>query len=111
VYLRVLPSGSDSVVHTFGGIVRDVSIAAGRLAAVVGGDVAFFYDSAQSVQLQVDHGGALHVLTLATGVDAMISDTLHTRRPALDPTGTRLVAEARDGVNGDRSTLWLWKLP
>jgi hypothetical protein len=111
VYLRVLPSVTDSVVHTFGGIVRDVSVAGGRLAAVVGGDVAFFYDSTQSVVVQVDHGGDLHVVTLATGADTMISDTLHTRRPALDPAGTRLVAEARDGVNGDRSSLWLWKLP
>lgn len=111
VYLRVLPSGADSVIHTFGGIVRDVSVAAGRLAAVVGGDVAFFFDSTQSVPVQVDHGGDLHVVTLATGADTMVSDTLHTRRPALDLTGTRLVAEARDGVNGDRSTLWLWKLP
>lgn len=111
VYLRILPSAADSVVHTFSGIARDVTVAAGRLAAVVGGDVAFFYDSTQSVPVQVDHGGDLHVVTLATGADTMISDTLHTRRPAFDRTGTRLVAEARAGINGDRSSLWLWKLP
>ena len=111
VYRRILPAGADSVIHAFGGIARDVSVAGGRLAAVVGGAVSYAYDSNQSAFVQVDHGGAVHLLTLVTGADTVVSDTLLMRRPALDVSGTRLVAEAHAGTNGVRTALWLWKLP
>ncbi|HEY6807315.1 MAG TPA: hypothetical protein VI160_00905, partial [Gemmatimonadales bacterium] len=87
------------------------SVAGGRLAAVVGGAVSYFYDSNQSAFVQIDHGGAVHVLTLATGADTVVSDTLLMRRPALDVSGTRLVAEAHAGTNGVQTALWLWTLP
>lgn len=112
VYRRILPSGADSAIHTFNGITRDVSVAGGRLAAVVGGAVSYFFDTNQSLYVQVDHGGTLHVVTLATGADTVVSDSLLLmRHPALDPTSTRLVAERHAGTNGVQTSLWLWRLP
>lgn len=110
VYRRVLATGADSVVHDFGaaGIARDVSVAGGRLAAVVGGTVATGVDPVNGAY-QEDQGGFLHLVTLATGADTVLPDSGYVfRHPALSPTGDRLVAEAWQGKAAD---LWFFRLP
>ncbi|HWB42912.1 MAG TPA: hypothetical protein VG500_16735 [Gemmatimonadales bacterium] len=94
IYRRVLSGGEVSVVHDFGaaGIARDLHAAGGRVAAVVGGRVAFSIHPLQG-PVQWDSGGVLHVVEL--GGDDLVLDTpgrLY-RRPALSPDGTSLVAE------------------
>lgn len=109
VYRRLLSSGATDVVYDFGaaGFARDVHVAAGRLAAVVGGRVAFSVDPDLG-PTQWDSGGIVHVVTLASGADVALDGPGLFRRPALSPDGTRLVAEGypliitetRDPVTG-----------
>jgi hypothetical protein len=109
VYRRLLSSGATDVVYDFGaaGVARDVHVAAGRVAAVVGGRVAFSIDPDLG-PTQWDSGGILHVVTLASGADVALDGPGLFRRPALSPDGTRLVAEGypltitetRDPVTG-----------
>ena len=97
VYRRTLSSGSVDVVHDFGaaGIARDIHIAAGRLAAVVGGRAAFAID-AQFGPMQWDSGGVIHVVDLGSGVDTSLDPGGRLfRRPVLSPAGDALVAEGR----------------
>ena len=111
VFRRVLSSGADSVVHDFGaaGIARDVQVAGRRLVAVVGGNVQFAFDSVLGYMVQRDGGGTLHLLDLSSGVDSTLSAAAQPfRRPALSPSGTRLVAEAITGRSAD---LWEFDLP
>lgn len=110
VYRRVLATGEDSVVHDFGaaGIARDVSVGGGRLAAIVGGTVGTGVDPVNG-EFQEDHGGLIHVVTLATDADTVLPDSGFVfRHPALSPTGDRLEAEAWQGKSVD---LWFFKLP
>jgi len=110
VYRLAISSGQTDTVHDFGaaGIARDVGIANGRLVAVVGGDITYVVDSVLGAS-QVDHGGELHVVTLATGAETVIGDaTSRFRRPAFSPNGTRLVTE--DWSNGS-ADLWLLDVP
>jgi hypothetical protein len=94
VFRRVLSSGATDVVYDFGpaGIARDVDAAAGRLAAVVGGRVAFSVDP-ELGPTQWDSGGIVHVVDLASGADAVLEGPASFRRPALSPAGTEVVAE------------------
>jgi hypothetical protein len=94
VYRRLLSSGATDVVYDFGaaGVARDVHVAAGRLAAVVGGRVAFSVDPDLG-PTQWDSGGIIHVVTLASGADVALDGPGLFRRPALSRDGTRLVAE------------------
>ncbi len=94
IYRRALAGGEVTVVHDFGpaGVARDVHAAGTRIAAVVGGRVAFATDLGVG-PLQWDSGGILHVVDL--GGDDVTLDTpgrLY-RRPSLSPDGTRVVAE------------------
>lgn len=110
VYRYALSSGDTATVHDFGasGIARDVSVAAGRLAAVVGGDVFFVADPILGPS-QVDNGGPLRFVILATGAESVLgADTSRFRRPALSPDGTRVVYE--DWTAG-RSNVWLADVP
>jgi len=110
VYRYAFSSGQTDTVHDFaaGGIARDVGFANGRLVAVVGGDVSYGVDTLNG-PAQVDRGGHLYVVTLATGAETLLGDTaFRFRRPAFGPGGTRLTAEA--WVNG-RSDLWLLQVP
>jgi hypothetical protein len=95
IYRRVLASGEVAVVHDFGaaGPVRDVHAVGNRVAAVVGGRVAFSFDP-RIGPVQRDSGGVLHVIELG-GTGAVVLDTPERlyRRPALSPDGSRLVAE------------------
>lgn len=111
VMRRVLSAGVDSVVHDFGAgqIARDVQVVGRRLVAVVGGSVRFAYDSVLGYVAQRDGGGTLHVVDLSSGADAALtSGTQLFRRPALSPSGKRLVAEAIMGRSAD---LWMFDLP
>jgi hypothetical protein len=96
VYRQGLADGMVDVFHDFGaaGVVRDIHLAGNRLAAVVGGRVAFVTDF-QLGPMQWDSGGVLHVLDLESGGDVILGDTPDRlyRRPALSPQGDRLVAE------------------
>jgi len=95
VYRRTFSTGATDVVHDFGaaGIARDVHVAGGRLAAVVGGRVAFSVDT-QLGPVQLDSGGVIHVVDLATDADVALPPGARLfRRPALSPAGDRLVAE------------------
>src|SRR5262249_37434512 len=95
VYQRTLASGDVSVVHDFGaaGIARDIQISGHRMTAVVGGRVSFVTDPALG-PTQFDSGGVVHVVDLDTGADQTIDNPgIMFRRPALSPTGDRVVAE------------------
>ena len=95
VFRRVLSNGATDIVHDFGGagIARDVHAIAGRLAAVVGGRVAFSVDP-ELGPTQWDSGGIVHVVDLSSGSDvALEGPGLLYRRPALSPGGDRVVAE------------------
>ena len=110
VYRYAFSTGQTDTVHDFAaaGIARDVSFANGRLVAVVGGDVSYGLDTLNG-PAQVDRGGLLYVVTLATGTETVLGDpAFRFRRPTFGPGGTRLTAEA--WVNG-RSDLWLLEVP
>ena len=95
VYRRSLTSGSVDIVHDFGGagIARDIHVAGGRLAAVVGGRVAFVTD-AQFGPVQRDSGGVVHVVDLASGQDTRLEPGARLfRRPALSPAGDAVAVE------------------
>jgi hypothetical protein len=95
VYRREFDGGEITVVHDFGpaGIARDVHAAGGRVAAVVGGRVAFSVHPLLG-PTQWDSGGVIHVLGLQ-GEDEVVLDTPERlyRRPAVSPDGSRVVAE------------------
>jgi hypothetical protein len=109
VYRYTFASGDTAMVHDFvTGTARDISVAAGRLAAVVGGDVSYVVDSILGPS-QVDNGGPLRFVQLATGTETGFgTDTFRLRRPALSPDGTRVVFE--DRIAG-RPDLWLMIVP
>lgn len=95
IYRRALSSGDVSVFRDFGpaGVARDVHASGTRVAAVVGGRVAFSVDPLVG-PTQWDSGGVVHVLDLE-GNDEAVLDTPERlyRRPALSPDGSRVVAE------------------
>lgn len=95
VYRRTLSTGLVEVAHDFGaaGIARDIMLVGDRLAAVVGGRVAFSVDPTFG-PVQWDSGGVLHVVNLSTGEDSSLDGGARLfRRPALAPDGEALVAE------------------
>jgi hypothetical protein len=106
-----LAGGDTATVHDFGalGIARDVQVRAGRLVAVVGGDVVAGYSVDLQMPLQFDEGGYLYVVDLATGARLQLPDTaFRYRRPALSPDGRRVVAEVMTPQGED---LWAIALP
>ncbi len=114
VVRRVLSAGTASMVHDFGaaGIARDVQVAGSRLVAVVGGTVAFAYDSLLGYDVQRDGGGFLYVVDLGTGAETVLPGAGGAgsafRHPALSPSGKRVVAEL---VSGGTADLWEFDLP
>lgn len=106
-----LAGGDTATVHDFGalGIARDVQVRAGRLVAVVGGDVVAGYSVDLQMPLQFDEGGYLYVVDLANGTRVQLPDTaFRYRRPALSPDGRRVVAEVMTPQGED---LWAIALP
>ena len=95
IFRHTLSTGGAIVVFDYGaaGIVRDVHAAGNRLAAIVGGRIAYVTDP-QFGPMHVDSGGVVHVLDLNTMEDLALDggDRLF-RRPALSPAGDALVAE------------------
>jgi len=110
VYTYTFSSGLTDTIHDFAaaGIARDVGLLGGRLVAVVGGDVSYVVDSVLGAS-QVDRGGELHFVTLATGAEAVIGNvTSRFRHPAFSSDGTRVVTEVWAFGSGD---LWLLNVP
>ena len=110
VFRFVLSTDSLAVVHDFGsgGIARDVQMVGNTLVAVVGGNVVFFDEPAVGL-LQRDGGGTIVAVDLSTGTETVVTPVgLLFRRIALDPNGTRLVAEL---VTGATTDLWLVEVP
>lgn len=110
VYRYAFSSGQTDTIHDFAaaGIARDVGLSSGRLVAVVGGDVTYAVDTVLGAT-QVDRGGELHFVTLASGAETVIGNvTSRFRRPALSPDGTRVVAEVWASGSAD---LWLLEVP
>ncbi len=110
VYRHVFSSNQTDTIHDFGiaGIARDVGLANGRLVAVVGGNVIYVVDSVLGPS-QVDAGGELHVVTLATGAETVLGNaSSRFRRPALSPDGTRVATELWTSGSSD---LWLLEVP
>jgi len=110
VYRYTFSGGETDTVHDFGaaGIARDVGVSSGRLVAVVGGDVTYVVDSVLGAS-QVDRGGELHFVTLATGAETVIGNvTSRFRHPALSSDGTRVATEVWAFGSGD---LWLLDVP
>ncbi|HEX5818765.1 MAG TPA: hypothetical protein VFY20_07795 [Gemmatimonadales bacterium] len=84
---RRAADGTVDVLHDFGAVARDVTWRAGRLAAIVGGDLLIL-TSVNGEPSQVDGGGTLAVVDLATGEPVLPADTtLRLRRPSLAPDG------------------------
>jgi hypothetical protein len=118
VFRYVRSSGATGTLYDFAAITRDVTVAAGRLVAVVGGRVTYDVDPVLG-PLQRDAGGELHLLDLATGIAAPLpAGGRWYRRPALSPDGAGLVAEgygyavvAGDTIVGRVPDLWLVALP
>jgi len=88
-------SGTPTVVHDFGigRIARDPQVVGNRLVAIVDGIV-----DSQVVALfgaaQVDQGGRLALVDLGSGAETLLPvPGLLFRRPALSPSGQRIVAE------------------
>lgn len=110
VYRHVVSTGVTSVfqdLSAFGPIARDVQVAGNRITAVVGGGAAVL-DAALNPPgtppLQLDAGGTIMVMDIASGASVLLDILSTYRNPVLSPSGTRLVAE-RDG------DLWLFVLP
>jgi hypothetical protein len=93
-YRRKLSTGEVVVAHDFGaaGIARDVHVVGSRMAAVVGGRVAFTTDPSLG-PVQWDSGGTLHVVDLQNGSDVIPSGPGLFRRPQLSPDGSQVVTE------------------
>ncbi len=106
-----LATGDTATVYDFGalGIARDVQWRAGRLVAVVGGDVTAGFDVNLGAVIQNDEGGFLYWVPGGGGTPVQLPDTaFRYRRPALSPDGKRIVAEVRMPGGPD---LWLVELP
>lgn len=110
VWLVNLAGGAPAMVHDFAaaGIARDVSVAASRLAAVVGGRVRYADDPPLGPR-QYDDGGRIALVDLTTGDESSVfflGDTVG-RHAVITPDGRRLVAEKFDSLNSDLFTVSL----
>ncbi len=95
VYRRTLSTSEVSVVYDFGaaGSARDVHVVGRRMAAIVGGRVAYGITSAFG-PTQWDSGGILRVVDLESGADESFEGPGLFRRPQISPSGSTIVAEA-----------------
>jgi len=94
VYRRVRSTWVTDTVVNFGslGIARGVQVRAGRLVALVGGDVTWV-PHASLVMAQYDNGGLIYYVDLPSGLPTLASqpwDRYFT--PALAPDGSAVVA-------------------
>jgi hypothetical protein len=94
VYRQTLSTGAVAVVHDFGalGSARDVHVVGPRMAAVVGGRVAYGIDPLFG-PTQWDSGGVVHVVDLQSGTDVALDSPGLFRRPQISPSGSAIVVE------------------
>jgi hypothetical protein len=94
VYRQTLSTGAVTVAHDFGalGSARDVHVVGTRMAAVVGGRVAYGIDPLFG-PTQWDSGGVVHVVDLQSGTDVILDGPGLFRRPQISPSGSAIVAE------------------
>ena len=132
VFALSLGSGASSVVYDFGplGIARDAHIEGGRLVAVVGGHVAYFFNPSFGISQQADSGGSIYSVTLPGGAPTPVVKIVPGKGIGLDayrhaslaPSGRRVVAErfimvqrvlrfTTDTVMNKQSDLWLFDVP
>jgi Tol biopolymer transport system component len=98
VFRRVLTAGqTDTLLDFVTGVARDVTASGGLLAAVVGGSVPS--------PTSPDRGGSLMLVSGGGPVQIGDSSVLF-RRPALSPSGDRLVVSALTG--SPNPDLWLF---
>jgi len=110
VFRQDLATATTATAFDFGGagVARDVQVRGERLVAVVGGDVTDSIDATLG-PIQLDGGGVIHVVDLTSGSDAALDAGGRLfLRPALSPSGRRIVAETFVGRSKD---LWLFELP
>ena len=109
IFRLTLANDSVTVFHDFGSgnIARDVQADAGRVIAVVGGNVSFTPDSVVG-GIQRDSGGTIVLVDPASGSETSIAAGRLFRHPALSPDGQRIVAESYAGRATD---LWLLETP
>jgi WD40-like Beta Propeller Repeat len=95
VYQQVLATGDVTVLHDFGAghIVRDPDVSGNRLVAVLDGK-----HNLQNVvpfgMVQIDYGGILYLVDLATGIETRLADSQRLyRHPRLAPGGSGIAAE------------------
>lgn len=106
VYRRTRSTGVTDTVANFGalGIARGVQVRAGRLIAVVGGDVTWGPHATLGMA-QYDYGGPIYMIDLPAGVPTPIGNSFDRYvTPALAPDGSTAVA----AQSGD---LWRITLP
>ena len=102
VFRRTLSTGqTDTLLDFAAGVVRDITVSSGSLAAVVGGSVG--------TPTSPDDGGALFHVSFPSGplIGEIGDSALLYRRPALSPDGRRLVVSAWS--NAPNADLWLFQ--
>ncbi len=122
VYRQRLSTGAISVAYDFGaaGMARDVHVVGSRMAAVVGGRVAYGVDP-RFGPTQWDSGGVLHLVDLSSGQDRVLGGPGLFRRPQISPSGSAVVVEVYpldigfgdppDTLVSRRGDLFLYGLP
>ncbi len=109
VYRHTFTGGVTDTLYDFGfGIARDVSVANGTFAAVVGGAVSYAVDSILGGS-QPDHGGPLFLFSPGNPPTQVGDPAWLFRRPAVSPDGTHLVVSAWNAAA--TADLWLFQLP
>jgi len=95
VFAQVLTTGQVDTLHDFGPgrVARDPQLRGTTLFAIVDGHDGFT-DLPPFDDVQVDYGGTLVAVDLATGTETRQGDTLHLyKRPRLAPGGGALAVE------------------
>jgi hypothetical protein len=113
VFRQLLSTGAVTTVHDFGpaGTARDASLSDSVLAAIVGGRVTYGPVSPIG-QVQVDSGGILYHVNLATGVETPLGVPGKLfRSPALKPGAQQIAAEAVDAAAPLIADLYLFDAP
>ncbi len=113
VFRQLLSTGAVTTVHDFAsaGVVRDASLSDSVLAAVVGGRVSYGVDPLIG-PVQVDSGGSLYHVNLATGVETPLTlSGKRFRSPSLRPGAQQIAVEAVDSSGPLIADLYLFDSP
>jgi len=113
VFRQVLATGAVTTVHDFApaGIARDATLSDSVLAAVVGGRVSYGVDPLIG-PVQVDSGGILYHVNLATGVATPLTlSGKRFRSPSLRPGAQQIAVEAVDSSGALIADLYLFDSP